>query len=154
MEDKIIEWADKFEKIVAEKMPEAVELGLLYIRVDALSQIVFGIVSGLIAFLCYRNIERMIFKARYKEFKKNLKEQDKDNRIILLSEFESELSLVTEFIDAIDDGETELIIPSIPQIVVIIFCLTMSITYLLDIWNWVAVFSPKLGLVHKLMTTM
>ncbi len=50
MEDKIIEWAEKFEKIVAEKMPDAIDLGLNYVRIDALANILFGLMMASIAF--------------------------------------------------------------------------------------------------------
>lgn len=153
MEDKIIEWAEKFEKIVAEKMPDAIDLGLNYVRIDALANILFGLMMASIAIFAYRHFRKIIFHHRYNEFKEIIKNNEEDTKRILLSEFKSEFFLSSEIIKAIENDEVELIVPNILFIIIGTLCLAISMTELLSVWNWITLFSPKLGLIHQLMTS-
>lgn len=153
MEDKIIEWSEKFEKIVAEKMPDAIDLGLNYVRIDALANILFGLIMASIAIFSYRHIRKIVFHLRYNEFKESIKNKDEDTKRILLSEFKSEFFLSSEFIKAFENEELELFMPNILFIIIGTICLAISMTELLSVWNWITIFSPKLGLVHQLMTS-
>ncbi len=153
MEDKIIEWAEKFEKIVAEKMPDAIDLGLNYIRIDALANILFGLIMASIAIFSYRHFRKVVFHVRYNEFKESVKSQDENTKRILLSEFKSEFFFSSEFLKAFENDEVELIIPNLLAIIIGTICLAISMTELLSVWNWITIFSPKLGLVHQLMTS-
>lgn len=148
MDEKIVEWAEKFESILANHMPDAVQYGLLYIRMDALYHIVNGIIAIIIVFFLAKMINKITFNCFSREYQFSMDDpKDQKSRDSIVKDKYTFLSGLGATFDEENASEC---IPIIFGAVGIVIC-TIAALDQINFWNVIAIFNPKLGLIHQLL---
>lgn len=139
LEDKTLELLDKFENLAEQYTPEVVDGALGAISVTAVDNLVEGVIFSVLAYICFfiaRTLNRSLDNKIEEKLKEESEKSYKDARIEVI--FDTDKS-----------GKDCCMLFLFGAISVIFFI--VALTTLLDVWNWVSIFNPKLGLAHQVL---
>ena len=122
IEQKAVEILDKLDSITTQYAPDVVNSAIKVVQVNGLSRIFYGIIGIIGCFICVIVAKKLANKCT------ELKKRDGYN----------------------SDWEVGVAVSCVVGAVVTIVLAICSIIELCDVWNWIAMFDPKLALANKL----
>lgn len=152
VQEKIVDWMNGLEGVVtdnsdaiAQATGNAVELGLWVIRINALQDVITGIVLLILTYMCYRVLHysiKIIGKVDYVNSFSNevsISEYEQLNRDPLITKKEGTKQLDADgyFMIAVGSGASGGA------------TLVISLAKLCSVWTWVALIDPKLFIAKR-----
>lgn len=122
IEQKAVEILDKLDSIATQHAPDVINSAIKVVQVDGVSHIFYGIIGIIGCFTCVIVAKKLANKCT------ELKKSGGYN----------------------SDWEVGIAVSYILGTVVTIVLAICSIIELFDVWNWIAMFNPKIALANKL----
>ena len=126
LEEKAVDILNQMEALTKQFAPDVVDAGMEVTRLNGIASVVAGVVMLICAYPVYTQAVRLFL------FFKKKKEED----------------------GYMSDWEMGSVAVSICAPVVIILLVIFGAALVFDVWNWVAIFNPKLALAKSIMGKM
>jgi len=123
LEQKTIELLDKFDKLATQYTPDAINAAISAVQVSAIGSLIWGVIG------CFCAYGFWWIATHFTQYSRNKKQED----------------------GYMSDWEFGIAIGYIGGGIVTGFIALFAVSELFEIWNWVAIFNPKLALAHKIL---
>lgn len=155
--DKLVQYMDAAEKVISQYGGDAVNLGLNVLRIEAAQGIAYGVITAILAIICYKMFPKGAPNAEQDNLPEDIKKLIKkgyhgrtvseDNKV---AEATGDLRLSTLKGQVDWDDGYNVIIGIVSAISGFSLIIAAAIS-LFDVWNWVGVFWPEAYAVHKFL---
>ena len=123
LEQKTVEILDKLDALATQYTPEVVDGAIAAVQVTGVGNIIWGLAGAVCAYLCWW------LSRNFTQYARKKKQED----------------------GYMSDWELGIAIGFGAGIFFTGLMAMLSVVYLFDIWNWVAIFNPKLALAHRIL---